>query len=89
MSRLLLQFLLLGAAVIATLAHEVPPCDKFEYEPDRLLGGAHQVRRRPPLVRFGQDFVCRDRIDPLRSRLSPPALLAYFFALSPFVDFAL
>ena len=54
MSRLLLQFLLLGAAVIATLAHEVPPGDKFEYEPDRLLGGAHQVRRRPPLFALGK-----------------------------------
>ena len=54
MSRLLLQSPLLGAAVTATLAHEVPPGDKFEYEPDRLLGGANQVRRRPPLFALGK-----------------------------------
>ena len=54
MSRLLLQFLLLGAAVIATLAHEVPPGENFKYEPKWLLGGAHQVRRRPPLFALGK-----------------------------------
>ena len=53
MSRLLLQFLLLGAAVIATLAHEVPLGENFKYEPKWLLGGAHQVRRRSPLFALG------------------------------------
>ena len=53
MFRSLSQLLLLGGAVIATLAREVPLGENFKYEPNWLLGGAHQVRRRSPLFALG------------------------------------
>ena len=79
MCRLLLQFLLLGGAVIATLAHEVPPGENFKYEPKWLLGGAHQVRRRPPLFALGKPS-CAATVLTLSDPVSPRQRCSHVFS---------